>query len=520
MPDLSLKNILDYLRKNQALVFRYCISGLTGVIANLIIFSVAVEMYGLWYMYAAVLGFIVAYIATFLMHKFWTFAATGSHRTLTQSWLYLLSALTTLAINSALLYLQVEWLGVWPILGQATALFISAALSFVFTSQVTFHSEENRLEKFYSLLLVYTKHNWFVPLLLVIVGLCFMGIRLTYMPVADLTDAPQYVATAQFIAGDGGEFMGHRFLKPLAPAIVAFLAIFFSSNYDFALLLQAQVGYVALILAVYWFGVELFHSRKKAALLALIVMGTYPILRYGLAPLIETGSWALYFAALASMLRWSATLETRWLWATSLLLLAGVLWREYTVLAGMAFGLAILSHAKLTSKGKIHALLQGSFLVLIPWALWQWHVFSVFQYSYIDWLSVGSAPVAYEATYTLKAVLKSLFMIITFAWPFVVLAWWKRNLLSPQAQRFLLVLLVPSLGFLLWGYVSSRLFYSLVPLVAPLTVIGLAVFGRYRTQLLVVLCVGIINLGLVWLGYQPDIRQQINAFTYGEQLQP
>ncbi len=517
MPNLPFATIVDYLKKNYGLVIRYAISGLSGVIANLLVFSLAVEVYALWYMYAAVLGFLVAYLVTFTMHKFWTFVATPLNRTFSQGWLYLLSALATLAVNSALLYVQVEWLGLWPIVGQAIALFISAGFSFIFTSQVTFHVEEDRLEKLYRTLLSYAGSRWSAPLLLIVIGICFMSVRLMYMPVADLTDAPQYIATAQYLAGEGGEFLGHRFLKPLSAGVVVLLASVFSLDYEPALLLQAQFGYLALILAAYWFGIELFNSRKKAFLLALIIMGTYPIVRYGLTPLIEAGSWALYFAALAALLRWSETLATRWFWITSFLLLAGLMWKEYAVLVGMVLGFVILAHAKLTWREKIHKLLQAAFLILVPWALWQWHVYSVFQYSYLDWLAVGADPVAYESMYTWQAIVKSLGMTITLAWPFVFFAWYRRAELTEPARKFLWLLLLPSFGFLLWGYVSSRLFYSLVPLLVPLAVIGLSIFKRYRARLLVVVCIGIINLCLVWLGYQPDVRAWITTFTYGEQ---
>lgn len=520
MPDLSLNVILDYIKRNYALIIRYGVSGLSGVFANLIVFTFAVEIYGVWYMYAAVMGFVAAYIVTFTMHKFWTFSATAMERMVTQGWLYLLSALGTLVINSVLLFMQVEWLGLWPIVAQAVALFITAALSFVFTSQVTFHHEEDRLEKFYRLSLQSMKGKWFVPILLVLCALSIMSIRQNYMPVFELSDAPQYIETAKFIAGDEATFYGMRFLKPLAPGVVAFLAALPGVSYETAVLLQAQLAYIALLLALYWFGREFFGNKKQALLLALLVGTTYPMLRYGLMPIIESGAWALYFATLASLLRWSKTTETQWLWLTCGLLLAGVLWKEYAVLAGLAFGLVILSHPNLSLKRKAHAVLQGTFLILIPWALWQWHVYDVFSYSYLDWLAVGSAGEAYDSTYTFRAVVKTAFMLLTLAWPFVFLAWWKRKELSAETKRFWLTLLIPSFGFLLWGYVSSRLFFSLVPLIAPLAVLGLSVLPKMRYKVAVVVCIGIINLGLVWLGYQPEIREKINAFTYGDNQRP
>jgi hypothetical protein len=265
----------------------------------------------------------------------------------------------------------------------------------------------------------------------------------------------------------------------------------------------------------YWFGKEFFASRRKSFLLALLVMSTYPMLRYGLNPIVETGVWALYYGTLAAILTWSKTLQTRWLWIASLCLLGGVLWKEYIVLAGLIFGFTILLQPTLSLKGKLHAIVQGVCLIVLPWAIWQWHVYDVWNYSYVDWLITGTGGDEHGLTYNFVSVTKSIFMLLALGWLFVALSWFKREELSRDSWRFWFIMLVPSFGFLLWGYVSSRLFSSLIPLMAPLAVLGLSIIPNFYVRVLVVVCIGIINLGLVWAGYQPDIRELITALTYG-----
>lgn len=519
MLDYSLKELIAFIKENYVMMIRYAISGVSGIIANLVVFSLVVEVLHVWYMFAAIWGFAAAYVVTFLLHKFWTFRSTGAQRTFTQSVLYLFSAIAALAINTGLLYIQVEWFNFWPILAQASALFVSAGLSFVFTSQITFHQDDKRLDGFFTYFKKKFDKRMPVIFLLIVIGIFFMSVRLSFVPVSFSGETKDFVPTAQYIFNDGGVFLGHRYLKPLAPIGIGLIAKTFNTDYYFATLIEAQIGYFALILAVFWFGLEFFKSTKKAVLLSVLVMSTYPILRYGLEPLTESGIWAFYFGALAATLRWSSSLRTRWLWMASILLLGGILWKEYAALAGIIFGLVILTHQTLSIKGKIHAVLQGLFLTLLPWGIWQLHEYKVYGYTYLDWLAAGTNTVAYSSTYFPLAVIKSFFMLLTLAWIFVLTAWWKKKEITPAMWRFLLLMLIPSFGFLAWGYVSSRLFFSLVPLVALIAVIGLGIFKHYYMRLLVVVCIGLVNLGLVWVGYQPNVRTLINDTVYGKNYQ-
>ena len=83
-----LWRIYAYIRVNFWLLFRYGVSGVSGIVANLIVFAILVEHYDVWYLTAAVFGFLAAYVVTFTMHKFWTFNATPLKRTWSQSLIY------------------------------------------------------------------------------------------------------------------------------------------------------------------------------------------------------------------------------------------------------------------------------------------------------------------------------------------------------------------------------------------------------------------------------------------------
>jgi putative flippase GtrA len=516
MEKLSLKTLVAYIKNNFGLVLRYAVSGFSGVVANLIVFTLLVEWLAVWYISAALIGFVAAYLVTFSLHKWWTFDATTPDRTAFQSVLYLASALGTLVINTALLYVFVELFAITPVVAQFISLGISAVLSFVFTSQVTFHADEQRWQKIVRVCTDrYVSKQWFVPVVLLVVLVLFAGVRLSIVPLTFSSDAVGFVKTAQYIVGDeGGSFEGSRFLKPAAPAVVASISSVAHISYPTALLTQAFLGFIALGLAAYWFGVVFWGDRRAGFVYAIIIVTAYPIVKYGLDNYIETGAWALYFVALAAMLRWYKSPETTWLWLTAGALLLGLLWKEYAALAGLVFGLVILFQPRLSVSAKVWSVLQGFSLTLLPWGIWQAYVYNAYNYTYLDWLAMGTAEEFYQATYTLLAVTKSLAGLLLLVWVFVLVGLLQFRKLSKTQKQFVWFLLVPSFGFLLWGWVSTRLFFSLVPLAAIFATVGLRRLVAFRYQVAVLVFIGVFNMTVVWWSSNPDARAILNNFAY------
>ena len=84
----------------------------------------------LWYLYSAMLGFVVSQFVSFLLHKLWTFGnrvLAGSHIQFT---FHFLLALINLGINTLLVYIFVDGLGLWYIFAQVLASLIIACESY------------------------------------------------------------------------------------------------------------------------------------------------------------------------------------------------------------------------------------------------------------------------------------------------------------------------------------------------------------------------------------------------------
>lgn len=105
---------------------KYVIVGLIATGTNLGVLFLFTDILGVWYIYSSVISFIVAVIISFTLQKFWTFNDTGVEKVKQQFVLFVLTALIGLCLNSVLMYIFVEYIGLWYILTQLiVAVFIA-----------------------------------------------------------------------------------------------------------------------------------------------------------------------------------------------------------------------------------------------------------------------------------------------------------------------------------------------------------------------------------------------------------
>lgn len=111
-------------------VLKFLISGSFAAAINVVVLYIATEYGGMWYLHSAILSFSIAFIASFLLTKFWMFehtSVTGSH---VQAPLHLGVAIVNLGINTLLMYALVDGLAIWYVFAQVLAAVIIAFESF------------------------------------------------------------------------------------------------------------------------------------------------------------------------------------------------------------------------------------------------------------------------------------------------------------------------------------------------------------------------------------------------------
>lgn len=119
------------------LVARYVAVGLFAVALNILLLYLLTDVAGMWYLAAAVIAFVIAFVVAFLLQKHWTFK-DGSGAYVQQGASYFIIGLTNLVLDTALLYVAVDILGLWYLGSQVVIMGFLAFLSFLANRHVTF----------------------------------------------------------------------------------------------------------------------------------------------------------------------------------------------------------------------------------------------------------------------------------------------------------------------------------------------------------------------------------------------
>lgn len=128
------------------LIVRYLISGGTSASVNIGIFSLLHYYYGLHYIISNVIAFCIAFCVSLILQKFWTFQDHSTDNIHVQGLFYLVSSLIGLGINTTILYISVDLLGLPPIAGVVIAGTLTAMCTFQINKRYIFKQTVN-LEK-------------------------------------------------------------------------------------------------------------------------------------------------------------------------------------------------------------------------------------------------------------------------------------------------------------------------------------------------------------------------------------
>jgi len=306
-------------------------------------------------------------------------------------------------------------------------------------------------------------------------------VRLEFLPLTISTDAHSYLDSARLISGEDTETIHPgRLLKPLAPLGIALLAPFFGGNMTSAFLALNILCYLLLAGAAYALMLLFTTDRFLAMLGTLMFISTYPVLEYGLNLYSEMGAWALYVLAIAGAVKYYRDASWKNFWFTVGAVAVGLLWKEYAVLAGIFFGLLILAEPSRVWKEKWIRIALLGVASAATLGVAATVVYAQFHYTYIDWLHDASSTDAAQSQYHFYFIAKSLLGVFLLGWGLVLSGVWHFRTLPRLDQLTLALLLPPSMMFLLWTFVSSRLYYVIAPLLAILALHGLRSFSVHR----------------------------------------
>src|SRR5260370_1381260 len=94
----------DTMREKVFQVSRFVISGATAAGATIGTLHILVSVFGIWYVTASAISFLVGFVVSFTLQKFWTFGNRDSWMRKEQIVVYLCIVLFNLGLNTMLVY--------------------------------------------------------------------------------------------------------------------------------------------------------------------------------------------------------------------------------------------------------------------------------------------------------------------------------------------------------------------------------------------------------------------------------
>ena len=113
-----------------ARIFRFLLSGGTALGTDLIFLYVFTDILKIWYLISAVAAFILAFLVSFTLQKFWTFGDRSLDGFHMQMGVYFFVAVINLTLNTFLVYALVEWTDLHYLFAQIIASALIAIESF------------------------------------------------------------------------------------------------------------------------------------------------------------------------------------------------------------------------------------------------------------------------------------------------------------------------------------------------------------------------------------------------------
>ncbi|KKW19347.1 MAG: Glycosyl transferase family 2 [Parcubacteria group bacterium GW2011_GWA2_51_10] len=127
---LARLGIPVHLRARASKIVRFVVSGGTAALVHFSLLYVLTEFFSVWYLASSGVAFVIAFIVSFWMQKYWTFRSMDASKINKQLPQHLSVAVFNLFLNLALVYAFVEFFGIWYMLAQVITTILIAIESY------------------------------------------------------------------------------------------------------------------------------------------------------------------------------------------------------------------------------------------------------------------------------------------------------------------------------------------------------------------------------------------------------
>ncbi|MEY4602134.1 MAG: GtrA-like protein [Candidatus Parcubacteria bacterium] len=130
-------------RLTKHLIVRYLIAGGTSALINLGVLSLLYYVFGVYYLYAAIIASVIAFFVSLVLHKFWTFQDFSRTDMHVQAGKYMVTSLFGLGLNTLFLYILVDHFHLFVYLAQIVAGGSVACITFFISRGLVFEGKKD-----------------------------------------------------------------------------------------------------------------------------------------------------------------------------------------------------------------------------------------------------------------------------------------------------------------------------------------------------------------------------------------
>lgn len=118
---------------------KFSVIGFLNTIINLAVLYMLTEFVGIYYLFSAVIAFIVAVTNSFIFNKIWTFNENINYKTKSRYIKFFIISISALLVNLSLLYILVEFFEIWYIQAQIIGIITNLLINFLGNKIWTFN---------------------------------------------------------------------------------------------------------------------------------------------------------------------------------------------------------------------------------------------------------------------------------------------------------------------------------------------------------------------------------------------
>lgn len=119
-------------------VLRYLISGGIAALVNLLTLYIFTDIFHLWYIYSSWVAFVITFVVSFSLQRFWTFRGQHQRALNAQLLMYFVMAIANIIVNTGILYLLSEFVHLYYLISQAISIGLISIASFFLYQKYVF----------------------------------------------------------------------------------------------------------------------------------------------------------------------------------------------------------------------------------------------------------------------------------------------------------------------------------------------------------------------------------------------